>query len=246
MSATDLGVISDYYTYAVNDLGGADQVPYLPSTIGAIDNLYYLANSGDKFISPYLKRLLSYEYPSPTGWRVVVARDLYYMLHAQLMKEWAAFVAEYDPAAPYHITETVDYDHEAGNEYTDSGSDTRKTKGVIQQFGESKSENTAWTYENSSQKTSEVKTSSDETVNPLTTRYGTGVDDNGLDNITTYGKTRTGEESGHDDLTTEKYGNLGISPIAQSLQLDIELWKMNFYQTIMFPLFDKVLTLPIY
>lgn len=239
-----MGVIDDFYRYGT---GHGDEIPYLEgAAIGAIDNMYYLMHSGDKYISPYLEKLLEFEFPSQDGWKILVGRDLYEMYKAQLLKEWERFVVQYDPSANYTVTELVSYVHSGTSGMTDSGTDTKLRSGVIQNYGKMHSKNFANTYDATQADTTTNETWSEENDEPSTTRYGTGVDGSGVADATTYGKTRTGSESGTDNLTTTKNGNLGITPIAQLLQMDIELWKLNFYRDIMFPLFDKTLVLPIY
>lgn len=240
---TSLGVMSDYYRYVS---GAVTEVPYLPeSIVGSIDNMYYLMHSGDKFISPYLRRCIAHNYPSPTGWRVLVGKDLATLYHEQLMKEWALFVKKYDPLAAYDVTEKVKYDHTGGGGFQDSGTDTRKQNGKIKQGGSVKTENKASVYDTDDKKTGESTVNYAPGNDNLYTQYGEDPD-NPLVNALEYGKRRESSETGHDDLETTKKGNLGILVPSQLIGTDIELWKMNFYQNIMFPLFDKVLTLPIY
>ena len=236
-------VIGVFYTWGSSH---GDEIPYLDeSTVGSIDNMYYLMHSGDKYISPYLEKMMKfYEFPE-NSWKVIVGQELYKMYHEQLLKEWKRFTAKYDPAANYSVKEIVDYDHSGSSGMSDSGTDTKVRSGVIQNYGKIHSKNTANTYDSVTADTTTNETWSDR-GDPSTTRYGTDVEGSGLSDATNYGKTRRSNESGHDDLTTTKTGNLGITPVAQLLQMDIELWKLNFYRDIMFPLFDKVLTLPIY
>lgn len=239
-----MGVISDFYTYGT---GRGDEIPYLDDVvIGAIDNMYYLMHSGDKYVSPYLQKMLEYEFPTPDAWRLLVSRDLYELYKQQLLKEWERFVVQYNPVSNYDVTEVVDYDHTGDSTITDSGTDTRLRSGKIRNYGTVTTTNYAKTYDSQEAETGHNTVISDVDGDPSTTEYGDGTDGSGVSDATTYGKTRTGDESGHDDLTTTKTGNLGITPIAQILQLDIELWKLNFYRDIMFPLFDKTLVLPIY
>lgn len=239
-----MGVIDDFYRYGT---GHGDEIPYLEmAAIGAIDNMYYLMHSGDKYISPYLEKMLEFGFPTQGAWKTLVGRDLYEMYKQQLLKEWERFVAKYDPAANYSVTELVSYVHTGSSSMTDSGTDTKTRSGVVQNYGKTHSKNFANTYDHQNADTSSNETWSVENADPLTTRYGTGERGSGVSDATTYGKTRTGGESGNDNLTTTKTGNLGITPIAQFLQMDIELWKLNFYRDIMFPLFDKTLVLPIY
>ena len=236
--------MSDYYRWAS---GAVNEVPYLPEPIvGSIDNMYYLMHSGDKFISPYLRRCIAHNYPSPTGWRVLVGKDLATLYHDQLMKEWALFAKKYDPLNAYNVTEKVEYDHTGVGESQDSGSDTRKQSGKIKQGGSVKTTNKASTYDADNKNTGESTVDYEGGGgNNLYTQYGEDAD-KPLVNELEYGKKRESSETGHDDLTTTKKGNLGILVPSQLIGTDIELWKINFYQNIMFPLFDKVLTLPIY
>lgn len=240
-----LGVISDFYTWGTNR---GEEIPYLEqAAVAAVDNLYYLMHSGDKYISPYLEKLMEFEFPSQDAWKFLVSRDLYEMYKMQLLREWKSFVAKYDPSANYSVKEIVDYHHTGSSGMSDSGSDTKTRSGVIQNYGKMHSQNSANTYDGvTATETTKNETWSDRDHDPSTTRYGDGKTGNGVTDETKYGKSRTGSESGHDDLTTTKTGNLGITPIAQLLQMDIELWKLNFYRDIMFPLFDKALVLPIY
>lgn len=240
-----LGIISDFYTWGTNR---GEEIPYLEqAAVAAVDNLYYLMHSGDKYISPYLEKMMEFEFPFQDSWKALVSRDLYEMYKMQLLKEWERFTVKYDPAANYSVKEIVDYSHTGSNETKDTGTDTKTRTGVIQNYGKVYSKNSANTYDGATAtETTKNETWSEENREPSTTRYGTGAEGSGLSDATKYGKTRTGTELGHDDLTTTKTGNLGITPIAQLLQMDIELWKLNFYRDIMFPLFDKTLVLPIY
>ena len=198
--------------------------------------------SGDKTISPFVEKLMAID---SSNWKRAIAVQFWNVHSQQLNRQWANFTAQYQPVNNYHVVEEVDYDHTGDNEYTDSGSDTKTRSGVIQNYGKIKSTNSAWTYDNQSANVSENETISAVDDDPSTTRYGTGHND-GLVDETEYGKTRTGSESGHDDLTTTKSGNLGITPIAQLLQMDIELWQLNFFTSVFFPLLDKAIALPIY
>lgn len=237
------GVIRDFYMWGS---GHGDEIPYLDeASAGSIDNMYYLMHSGDKYISPYLEKMMKFY--EGDSWKLIVGQEMFRTYHEQLLKEWERFAAEYDPSANYSVTEVVDYDHTGSSGITDSGTDTKTKSGIIQNYGRMHSQNSANTYDGvTATETTKNETWSNENNEPSTTRYGNGTEGSGVTDATTYGKSRTGSESGHDDLTTTKTGNLGITPIAQLLQMDIELWKLNFYRDIMFPLFDKTLVLPIY
>lgn len=234
------GIIYALYTFLT---GSQITVEWLPNedVARAVDNYYYYFWSGNKFISPAIEKFMAIE---DFDWKRQVMLDFWQVHKWQLDRQWANFSANYQAVNNYHVTEIVDYDHTGGNEYTDSGSDTKVRFGKVINYGKSETTNKANTYDG--QLTDTTKSETDVKVGtPLTTDYGTGAN-NGLNDQTNYGKTRTGSESGHDDLTTTKSGNLGITPIAQLLQMDIELWKMNFFRSILFPMLDSAIALPIY
>lgn len=236
------GIIYEIWDYL--DDNSMEIPEYLGGTHSEIavllDNYYYFMWSGDKFISPYVEKYMKMS----ETWKRPIAMQFWATHKQQLDRQWANFSAQYQPVNNYHVTEVVDYDHTGDNEYTDSGSDTKVRFGKVINYGKSETTNKANTYDG--QLTDTTKSETDVKVEtPLTTDYGTGAN-NGLNDQTNYGKTRTGSESGHDDLTTTKSGNLGITPIAQLLQMDIELWKMNFYTSILFPMLDSAIALPIY
>lgn len=236
---TNIGVMSDYNRWS-------DNVPYLPTNqVASIDNMYYLTHSGDKYISPYVKRVMSFDFPSEDGWRTLIGKDLYALYHDQLLKQWNLFADNYDPMNPYYIEEHVTYDHSGGGESTDSGTDSKKQKGQILQGGSVKVENYASTYQSDNKATGYSTTNYAPNNDNAYTQYGRD-NNNPLQTDLTYGKKRTTTESANDDLMTTKRGNLGVVLTSQIMGTEIELWKQSFYLNIMFPLFDKVLTLPIY
>ena len=219
------------------------EVGWLPSddVARAVDNYYYYFWSGDKFISPAVEKFMAIE---GFDWKRQVMLDFWQVHKGQLERLWSDFSAEYEAVNNYSVTEVVDYDHTGQNAYVDSGTDTRTKRGVVQNYGTVTTTNYANTYDSQEAETGHSEVVSDVSGDPSTTRYGDGT--NGLTDSTQHGKRRDGNESGHDDLTTTKTGNLGITPVAQLLQLDIELWMMNFYKSVLFKFLDSALTLPIY
>ncbi len=237
---TNSGIIYALFSFLVSS---QLEVEWLPNedVARAVDNYYYYFWSGDKLISPAIEKLMVIE---GFDWKRQVMLDFWQVHKGQLAKLWDDFSAEYEAANNYNVTEIVEYDHTGDSTVTDSGTDTRTRSGVIQNYGKTTTTNYANTYDNQEAETGHNVSESKLGDDPATTRYGDGTD--GLADSTLYGKTRTGDESGHDDLTTTKTGNLGITPIAQLLQMDIELWMMNFYKNVLFKFLDSALTLPIY
>ena len=241
---TSNGIIYDIWDY-LDDSG--EEIPeYLGGSQSAfavyLDNYYYLMLSGDKYISPYVEKYKDFG----GNWRKLIAAQFWAVHKDQLDKLWSDFTAKYEAVNNYSVTEVVDYDHTGDSTVTDSGTDTRLKSGIVRNYGTVTTTNYANTYDSQEAETGHSKVVSDEDNSPSTTEYGDGSEGSGVSDATTYGKVRTGDESGHDDLTTTKTGNLGITPVAQLLQLDIELWMMNFYKSVLFKFLDSALTLPIY
>lgn len=238
---TNSGVIYALFTFLTS---AQIDVEWLPNedVARAVDNYYYYFWSGDKLISPAIEKFMAIE---GFDWKRQVMLDFWQVHKGQLAKLWDDFSAEYEAVNNYSVTEEVDYDHEGHSGMRDSGTDTRTKSGVVRTYGTTTTETYANTYDNQEAKTGHSKSYSKENDDPATTQYGDGLG-NGVVDATAYGKTRTGNESGHDDLVTTKTGNLGITPIAQLLQMDIELWMMNFYKNVLFKFLDSALTLPIY
>lgn len=237
---TNSGIIYALFSFLVSS---QLEVEWLPNedVARAVDNYYYYFWSGDKLISPAVEKLMAIE---GFDWKRQIMLDFWQVHKGQLAKLWDDFSAEYEAANNYNVTEIVEYDHTGDSTVTDSGTDTRTRSGVIQNYGKTTTTNYANTYDSQEAETGHNVSESKLGDDPATTRYGDGTD--GLADSTLYGKTRTGDESGHDDLTTTKTGNLGITPIAQLLQMDVELWMMNFYKNVLFKFLDSALTLPIY
>lgn len=201
-----------------------------------VDNYYYYVWSGDKFVSPMVRKMKE---ANGLTWKANVAKSVWAVIQSQLFKEWAAFSAQYDPVSNYHVHEVVEYDHTEEGHYTDRGTDTKTYNGDINSTVISSGTTTSFatTYDSTAEKeTGKVTTS------PAAMKQS--YDE--LEETSVYGKGRDSNGGANDDLETTKTGNLGILPTAQLLQMDIELWKMNFYTTIMFPLIDKAIALPIY
>lgn len=239
---TSNGIIEMLYGFLTS---AQIEVGWLPSddVARAVDNYYYYFWSGDKFVSPAVEKFMAIE---GFDWKRQLMLDFWHVYKGQLERLWSDFTAEYEAVNNYSVTEVVDYDHTGDSTVTDSGTDTRLKSGVVRNYGTVTTTNYANTYDSQEAETGHSEVVSNENQNPSTTEYGDGSEGSGVSDATTYGKIRTGDESGHDDLTTTKTGNLGITPVAQLLQLDIELWMMNFYKNVLFKFLDSALTLSIY
>ena len=203
-----------------------------------VDFAYYFQHSGDKTVSPIIDVCYNKDTETLEG-TLAIAQSFWKLYGESLQNEWNNFTATYSPVQPYDVTEETEYEHEGtdGDEY--SGTITNAHSGHV------------------------IDTRSDTDNNVETKLYGfTGETAVPSDIVTTESKNdreyrndnvtktlangRSGSEHSEDTLTVHKYGNLGVIDKSTLLQRDIDLWKQNFFITILFPKVDEYLTLPIY
>lgn len=234
-SPLDYGIVRAIYD-THNPLAVPPEIPFLPSeeAVERLDNAYYFMWSGNKITSPLLDKMYV-ESATVHLDKELLAKMFWDIYGAQLMKQWENFVREYDPINDYDITEETHYDHSGESDSTD----TNVRSGNVQQTGTSTDTDSAWAYDQTgaaagrpvSRTVTEINANS-----PMKTEY----------NDVTDSRTRGGSESADDDLTTHKYGNLGVQPMSLLIKQDIDLWKINFYRNIFFPALDSFLAIPIY
>lgn len=199
-----------------------------------VENYYYFSWSGDKYISPLIEKF--YDEQLGITHETEIAQMFYATHNMKLTKLWNDYVAEYEAINPYDVHEELDYSHSGENEVSNSGNDTNVRTGSIGESGTVRDTRQVYPYDGNVAKNESIVTSekdAETTYNQVTDTF-------------THGKKSSGTDSATDDLDTHKYGNLGILPMARVLGEDIELWKMDFYTTILFPMLDRFLTLPIY
>lgn len=223
--------------------GVVPEIPvWLPDDNGLlrqVENYYYFSWSGDKYISPLIEKF--YDEQLGITHETEIAQMFYATHNMKLTKLWNDYVAEYKAVNSYDVHEELDYSHSGVNKVSNSGNDTNIRTGSIEESGTVQDTRQVYPYNGDVAKNESIVTSvkgaNDDSVK---TTY------NRVTDTFTHGKISSGTDSATDDLDTHKYGNLGILPIARILGEDIELWKMDFYTTILFPMLDRFLTLPIY
>lgn len=204
-----------------------------------VENYYYFSWSGDKYISPLIEKF--YDEQLGITHETEIAQMFYATHNMKLTKLWNDYVVEYEAINPYDVHEELDYIHSGENEVSNSGNDTNVRTGSIEESGTVRDTRQVFPYDGNVPKNESIVTSvRGADGDNIVTTYNQVAD------TFTHGKTSSGTDSATDDLDTHKYGNLGILPIARILEEDIELWKMDFYTTILFPMLDRFLTLPIY
>ena len=230
------------------------EIPFLPDEINAknLDLYYFYSWAGQKLVSNMVNAVYGAYEPEEisTSDRTQIVALFWQMFGDNILKQWANYTKEYDSTENYHMIES-----ETTSD-TDSGVDTSREsypeyKEIIKQnhlvYNDSKS--------NIYGLDSDANGANSDRVNSVTeiTTYPREQGAQELDGDTKEiegSKVNTLEHGKKVDGTreTEKTGLMpvGEGTVQGMILKDIELWQWNFYTKYLFPMVDKVLTLPIY
>lgn len=202
-----------------------------------LDLEYHGNHSGDKPISRLLEKFAVDLAEIGDAYRIRFAEIFYNFFSETINKEYAVLSAEYNPIQNYDMTESGTDTHTGDDTLTKSGNQTRamtggrKTTTTITDSVQGFDSNT-YTPSTKTETTDETIYSVGASPETETTTYNNVRD-----------KTEYNTETGH---ALTRSGNIGVTTSQQMLQSEIDLWKWNFYNDILFPAVDKVLTSPLY
>ena len=233
-------------------------------------NYEYIGNrSGDKYCAPLVTKLLL-NGVLPTTSINTLCNILFALYNTNWTKQYATLSAEYNPIENYNMTITeIEHGHvltrvlNTTDERTPNITEERTDDLTHGKTGtETTSPDLTTTTDNgitgfNSQ--TDVHTGETQTTNTGTNEieYNTSDTDSGTVTTTTTGtdtSTQTGsvtDTNSGTDTHTHNYeltrsGNIGVTTSQQMIQSEHELWKWNFFNDIVFPDIDRVLTLMIY
>lgn len=204
-------------------------------TASSLDLEYYFNISGQKTISPLLRKILGTGETLTPANLVSLSNVIYNMFGRNWEEIYATMNYEYDPLVNYDMTEsesaTIDTTDETshtgtvGNSSTESatGSGSGSTESGLYGFNSA-------TAVNDSE--SETTTSNTNSVTGSNTR---------TDNLTDE-STGNREES----RTLTRSGNIGVMTAQSLISEQRSLWLWNFFYTVVFPDVNKVLTVATY
>lgn len=232
-----------------------------------LDLEYFYNISGQKSISPLLRRFLNGATKITTAQKTTLANVLYDMYIKQWNKEYATLNLEYNPISNYDMTETEVVEnvresegHNTGTQATaHTGTSTDQHGGTQTNAGTSTatggltsaSQNNVYGFNSSQGVPNEETDTTNSTSNSVTdsTTRTDNLTDTRTDNLTdtrTDNLTNTENASENIERTLTRSGNIGITTSQQMAQSERELWLWNFFFEIVFPDLDEVLTLAIY
>ena len=219
-------------------------VPWQDDNIATLlDTEYYGNISGDKIVSPLVRKKLSDGELSAAN-QAVIAEVIFTLFGANWDKEWETLSQQYDPIANYDMTEimtddetVIEYgkteDTTTGNTHTKTGTETETPAVSIT------TDDSVYGFNSSldvpSNKRSETPTGTNET------EYDLSEGDNG-----SIGVELGGSDTHTRNYTLTRQGNIGVTTTQQLLQSERDLWKWNFYNDVVFPDVDRVLTIQTY
>ena len=251
-------------------------VPWKTAFTGIVERLnfmYHGSYSGDKFISPFIRKMVSGDTVT-TEEANKIAATLFSMFGANWVKEYATLSAEYNPIENYSMTEvmtddtTVDEFGHINTRELDTAHGKTGTETVTPDLAHKKTgtettaplvtiteqENTygfntvAENGEPTSKKTQTSGGTSTLTYN--TTENDTGTNETEYNTSETDTGSVTDTESGENTRTRNyeltRSGNIGVTTSQMMLQSERDLWVWNFFRDVVFPDVDYLLTIPVY
>lgn len=217
--------------------------PDMPwGTYDEIMDVSYVARSGDKTVSPIVRKLLDEEGDLSAANAQKLASVIWLRYGESWTRLFATLDLEYDPISNYDMTETS-MDAEAASKHgSDTHSDTYQRDSALNtsssQASASKGDSGIFGFNSSGSVPSNDSSSS---------TGGTGIGtDTGIESEGRNGQTIRDEgESASKQHVLSRSGNIGVTTSQQMLQSERELWMWSIWDTIYHDI-DRVLTLRVY
>lgn len=224
-------------------LQGMDVPWKTPDISASLDDDYYNNYSGEKIISPLVRKKLVNGVLTAAK-QQECALVAFRMYGTNWLKEWETMSQEYDPIANYDMTEVLTDDTKVteygktedvtnGNTHTKTGTVTDAPLVTVDTDESVHGFNSTNPVPTGSK--SESSSGTDETT------YNTSDVDSGS----------TGLEQGGQDTETRNYeltrkGNIGVTTTQQLLQSERDLWKWSYFIDVVYPDIDRVMTIDTY
>ena len=183
----------------------------------SLDSDYNICHSGKKITSP----LVDFFIDSETGKidstsMVLLANIIYTKYGVKWNKQWETMFFEYDPISNYDMTEEMT-DDETVHEFGHGMSGTYSVNGNIEN---KKAGFNSSDYQKDTQNISQ--------------------------NSGTQSNTENGENTDTRNYTLTRRGNIGVTTSQQMIESERNLWMWNFFDSVVYPDVDRVLTINMY
>lgn len=237
-------------------------VPWSSTTSAAIlDNYYYNLYSRTKIASDFIQAKAEAQAAGVlANSDVITVANMCLMLFSQRWNRlYDIWEIEYNPINNYDMVESYDEETERDYGRTDTrtdnltesrtlnlqhartgsegenGSNSRQVDDKISGFNSSSAQNANLSDESGSYLQNHT--------------YNTTDTDSGTDSTTRGGTVQNaagGTDTETNSHTLTRVGNIGVTTTQQMLESEMGLWKWSFFENVVFPDVDKILTIPIY
>lgn len=260
----------------ITALGDNFTLPWADTEIenDILDLEYYGNCSGDKIISPLVKKLTNNDDILENQAILKLAKVIHYKYGKKWDKLWATLNFEYNPIENYSMTETetrtgenaetigeeqggIDTTANTGTDTTQKNGTRSNTQGgtdEITETGSTTEENAVFGFngataspESTKETTRNNETTTDYGKTETETNQGTDTQTLNLQTQTTYGKTNDITKNGTEEetRTLTRAGNIGVTTSQQMIESERDLWNWDFFKQV-FNDIDKILTIPAY
>ena len=208
------------------------EVPWKDEDIETDLDLEYHGNiSGEKIISPLVRRVCYGTELTPEE-KTVLARTIYAVNHTNWAKQWETMLFEYNPIENYRMIENMTDDEKV----TEYGRTSTRTDNLTDTNTPNLTSNT----------TNKVHGFNSSTGVPSDEVSGTATGTNTDTHTGTQGYVDGGTDTETRNYELTRSGNIGITTSQQMIQSERNLWVWNFFENVVFPDIDRILTIPIY
>lgn len=239
------------------------EIPWKDDNIDAYLDLYYHNNhSGNKITSPLIDSFIVEGHIS-TESKEDLASIIFALYGVTWVRMWNIYTSEYEPLQNYdmteHKTEGDTLTHGKTSTRTDNLTDTEtdntletRTPDITNTKTPATTKSTSksvYGFNSANAEPSEVVSETDGGTESIAE---TGTETNAKTGTVAIAHTgtQTDVNSGQDVHTSEhtltRFGNIGVTTSQQMAQSEIDLWKWNFFQNVIFPNIDGVLTIALY
>ena len=238
----------------ISAVEGGHDIPWEADS-GLLDLDYHGNYSGDKIVSPLVKKMLEADGGTLS---IVHAGQLAMIIYNKYIDNWikryAALNAEYNPLENYSMVETETAEGTntgtVGNSRTASGSNTGTVTDAEtvdrDTSAQTDTDGTGSIYGYDSESPSPADKQEASTTSTGTedvSRSNTRTDN--LAHSDTESATRTDNLAHTNERELTRSGNIGVTTSQQMLESELEIRKYDFFESV-YKDIDKVLTIPIY
>ena len=219
-------------------------VPWTNKNIDSeLDTDYYGNNSGDKFISPLVVKLLGTNEKLTSGNMLSLANVIYSKFGEKWSKLYATLSFEYNPIENYNMVET----HEGSDTHTHTPENWVET--TTQTPTDWKTTSEGLKADNESESSNSYYGFGDDDGHPTTDVVTSVKNKQTTETSGTYQTETTKEGTETDtieyDTTLQRSGNIGTMTTQMMIESERKLWDYNIFKTI-YEDVDSILTLSIY